>query len=127
MKDVLLQCSNHLSAHHKEKKPSVSHNIQQLLQQEEDVNEKEVTCTYLHCTKSHILSVFPLPHFFTASLCYLLSGRQHIGCAVPMRLQHNTATCLTWDNKSQPYGYLGSGQSAMLTPNLPQLGLYGHA
>lgn len=46
---------------------------------------------------------FSSPHSFSAPLCYLLSGRQHTGHAVPMRLQQNTTTCLTWDNKSQSH------------------------
>lgn len=72
---------------------------------------KEVTCTYLHHTKPHILSVFHPPH----SLCYLLNGRQHIGHTVPMRLQQNTTTCLAWDNKSQSHRYIGRGQSTILS------------
>lgn len=79
---------------------------------------------------SHPLSVFPLPHSLSASLSYLLNGRQHIGHAVPMRLQQNTTTCLTWDNKSQSHmGTLAEASqpsSAMLTPNLPWLDLHGH-
>lgn len=79
---------------------------------------------------SHPLSVFPLPLSFSACLCYLLNGRQHIGHAVPMRLQQNATTFLTWDNKSQSHmGTLaaaGQPSSAMLTPNLPGLDLHRH-
>lgn len=79
---------------------------------------------------SHPLSVFPLPHSFSASLSYLFNGRQHIGHTVPMRLQQNTTTCLTWDNKSQSHmGTLAEASqpsSARLTPNLPRLDLQGH-
>ncbi|KAG7237566.1 hypothetical protein INR49_032183, partial [Caranx melampygus] len=53
---------------------------------------------------------------------------QHIGHTVPMRLQQNTTTCLTWDNKSQSHmGTLAEASqpySAFLTPNLPRLDLH---
>lgn len=93
--------------------------------------QKEVTCTYLHHTKPHILSpCLSLSVCFSLSLCYLLNGRQHIGHTVPMRLQQNTTTCLTWDNKSQSHmGTFGRGWSTILsmrTHNLPQLDLQRH-
>lgn len=104
---------------------------QQPFLQEEDVSQKGSDMHLPPSYKtSHPLSVFPLPHSFSASLCYFFNGRQHIGHTVPMRLQQNTTTCLTWDNKSQSHmGTLAAASqpsSAMLKPNLPRLDLHGH-
>lgn len=55
---------------------------------------QEVTCTYLHHTTPLCFSSPPL--------CYLFKGRQHMGHTVPMRLQQNTATCLTWGGQQKP-------------------------
>ena len=60
------------------------------------------------CALTSVIQNLPSSLCFSSpplSLClslYLLNGRQHIGHAVPMRLQQNT-TCLTWDNTSQSH------------------------
>lgn len=46
--------------------------------------------------KCHALtSIIQHLSFSSPPLCYLFNGRQHMGQTGPMRLQQNTATCLT--------------------------------
>lgn len=70
---------------------------------------------------SHPPSCFCSPPLFSLPLCYLFNGRQHTGHTVPMRLQQNTTTCLTWDNKSQSHmGTLPEAARASSTMPTPK-------
>lgn len=79
--------------------------------------EKEVTCTYLHHTKPHILShSFSSPPFF---LCLSLLSFQRQATHRPHRTHEAAAEHYhlpdMGQQKPKPYGYIGRGQSTILS------------
>lgn len=78
---------------------------------------KEVTCTYLHHTKPHILSLFFLSP--TLFLCLSLLSFQRQATHRPHRAHEAAAEHYhlpdMGQQKPKPYGYIGRGQSTILS------------